>query len=76
VAEARWVREMERRAGENERGREGEIWGKVVGFGVVRMAGGAHARNPTCRETLACPISALSVGADAGLTTSFIRLRI
>jgi hypothetical protein len=52
-------------------GREGEIWGKVVGFGVVRMTGRAQARNPTWCEASACPIRALSVGADAGLPALF-----
>jgi hypothetical protein len=60
VAGAGWVREMVWRAGENERRVGGEIWGNVVGIGVVRMTGGAHTRNPTLLEALARLIRTLS----------------
>jgi hypothetical protein len=59
----RWSGGREKMSG----GWAGEIWENVVGFGVVRMTGGAHTRNPTLLEALARLIRALSVGADTGL---------
>jgi hypothetical protein len=61
----------ERLSGRREKissGREGEIWGKLVEIGVVRMTGGAHARNGRdARRRRARSVPSPTVGAGAGL---------